>query len=42
MAQEPIKRNGRRRKTQPATISMFEWALPHKQEREAEPAGVGR
>ena len=40
MAEEPVKANGRKRKAQPATLSMFEWAL--EQEREEEPVGVGR
>ncbi len=40
MAAEPVKPKGRKRKPQPATLSMFEWAL--EQEREALPAGVGR
>ena len=42
MAEEPIKPKGRRRKTQPAAISMFEWALMLEQETEAEPVGAGR
>ena len=39
MAEEPVKpkRNG---KPQPATLSMFEWAM--EQEREKEPVGAGR
>ena len=40
MAEEPVKPKRRRRKSQPATISMFEWALTR--EREAEPVGTGR
>ena len=40
MAEEPVKPKGRGRKAQPATLSMFEWAL--EQEREKEPVGVGR
>ena len=40
MAEEPVKANGRKRKLQPATLSMFEWAL--EQEREEEPVGAGR
>ena len=40
MAQEPVKPNGRKRKPQPATLSMFEWAM--EQEREEEPVGAGR
>ena len=42
MAEEPVKPKGRRRKPQPATLSMFEWALTLEQEREAEPVGAGR
>ncbi len=38
MAEEPIKPKGRRSKPQPASMSMFEWAM----EREAEPVGAGR
>ena len=40
MAEEPVKPKGRGRKPQPASISMFEWAL--EQEREQEPVGAGR
>ena len=40
MAEEPVKPRGRSRKPQPATLSMFEWAL--EQEREEEPVGAGR
>ena len=39
---EPVKPKGRSRKPQPATLSMFEWALTLEQEREAEPVGAGR
>ena len=42
MAEDPVKPKRRRRKPQPATISMFEWALTLEQEREAEPVGTGR
>ena len=42
MAEKPAKPKGRRRKPQPASISMFEWALSLEQEREAEPVGAGR
>ncbi len=41
MAVERVKPKRRRRKPQPATISMFEWALTLEQEREAEPVGAG-
>ena len=40
MAEEPVKANGRKRKPQTETLSMFEWAL--EQERESEPVGAGR
>ena len=40
MAEEPVKPKGRGRKPQPATMSMFEWALTQEQEREAEPVGL--
>ncbi len=36
-APEPVKPKRRSRRPEPASISLFEWAL----EREAEPAGVG-
>ena len=42
MAEKPVKPKGRTRKPQPATLSMFEWALTLEQEREAEPVGAGR
>ena len=41
MAEKPVKPKGRCRKPQPATLSMFEWALTLEQEREAEPVGSG-
>ncbi len=40
MAEEPVKPKGRKSKPQPATLSMFEWAV--EQEREKEPVGAGR
>ena len=40
MAEEPVKPKNRKRKPQPASLSMFEWAL--EQEREKEPVGAGR
>ena len=40
MAEEPVKLNGRSRKAQPPSLSLFEWAV--EQEREAEPVGAGR
>ncbi len=39
MAEEPVKPR-RNRKPQPASLSMFEWAM--EQEREKEPVGAGR
>ena len=42
MAEEPVKPRGRSRKTQPATASLFEWAMEMEQEREEEPVGAGR
>ena len=41
MAEEPVKpkRNG---KPQPATLSMFEWAMTQEERREEEPVGAGR
>ena len=42
MAEEPVKPKGRSRKAQPATASLFEWALEMEQEREEEPVGAGR
>ena len=44
MAEEPVKPNGRKGKPQPATLSMFEWAMTEEQEREREkePVGAGR
>ena len=40
MAEEPVKPRGRRSKPQPATASLFDWAL--EREREEEPVGAGR
>ena len=42
MTEEPVKPKHRGRKPQPASISMFEWALSLEQDREAEPVGVVR
>ena len=42
MAVELVKPRGRRRKPQPATLSMFEWAMTLEQQREEEPVGAGR
>ena len=40
MAEEPVKPRGR--KPQPASLSMFEWAMSMEQEREEEAVGAGR
>ena len=42
MAEEPVKPKRRNGKPQPASLSMFEWALTVEQEREAELVGAGR
>ena len=42
MAEEPMKPKGHSRKAQPATLSMFEWALTVEREREEELVGAGR
>ena len=42
MAEGPVKRKSRSHKPQPASLSMFEWALGMELEREAEPVGAGR
>ena len=42
MTEEPVKPKGRKRKPQPATTSLFEWAFSLEQEREADPLGAGR
>ena len=42
MAEEPVKPKGRSRKPQPATLSMFEWALTLEQERGKETVGARR
>ena len=42
MAEEPVKPKGRSRKLQPATASLFEWALTLEQERQMEAVGTGR
>ena len=42
MAEEPLKPKGRKSKPQPASLSMFEWAMSREQEREEEPVGAGR
>ena len=40
MAEEPVKPKGRKSKPQPASLSMFKWAL--EQEWEKDPVGAGR
>ena len=42
LAEEPVKPKGRSRKVQPATASLFDWALTLEQEREKELVGAGR
>ena len=42
MAAEPVKPRCRKRRLQPATLSMFEWALSLEQEREAKVACAER
>ena len=42
MAEESAKPRGRSRKPQPASASLFEWALSLEKERENEPVGAGR
>jgi len=42
MAEEPVKSKRRGRKTQPASMSMFEWAMELEQKKEAEMVGAGR
>ncbi len=42
MAEEPVKTNGRKGKSQPATLSMFEWAMSMEREGNEEPVGAGR
>ena len=41
MAEEPVKPK-RNRKPQPASLSMFEWAMTLEEQREKEPVGAGR
>ncbi len=42
MAEESAKPRGRSRRPQPASASLFEWALSLEKERENEPVGAGR
>ena len=42
MTEEPVKPRGRSRKPQPASASLFEWALTVEQEREEELVGAER
>ena len=39
---EPVKPKRRRKKAQPASLSMFEWAMTLEQQSEEEPVGAGR
>ena len=41
MAEAPVKRNGRSRKPQPASASLFEWAVGRQQEAKTELVGAG-
>ena len=41
-AEEPGKRNRRRKRPQPASLSLFEWAVNAEEEREAELVGADR
>ena len=42
MAEEPVKPKGRGRQAQPATASLFDWALALEQERKEEMVCAGR
>ena len=42
IAEEPVKPKRRSSKPQPATLSMFEWAMTQEQQREEEPVGAKR
>ena len=42
IAEEQVKPKGGSRKSQPATASLFDWALSLEQEREAEPVCARR
>ena len=42
LVEEPVRSRGRKSKPQPATLSMFEWAMTQEQQREKEPVGAGR
>ena len=42
MADGPVRPKGRSRKPQPASLSMFEWALGMEREREVELVSAGR
>ena len=41
-AEEPVKRNRRRKRPQPASLSLFEWAVNVEEEREEELVGADR
>ena len=42
MVGEPVNPMSRESKPQPASLSMFKWAMTLEQELEAEPVGAGR
>ena len=42
VAEEPVKPKGRKRKPQPATLSMFQWAFSLEKERKEKLVGAGR
>ena len=42
MAEEPVKRKGRSRKSHPSSPSLSDWALTLEQERDKELVGAGR
>ena len=42
MAEGPVRPKSRSHKPQPASLSMFEWALGMEREREVEMVGAGR
>ena len=42
VTEEPVKPEGRKRKPQPATLSVLEWAMELEQARKKEPLGAWR
>ena len=42
LVEEPVGSRGRKSKPQPASLSMFEWAMTMEEQREKEPVGAGR